>query len=159
MGWDDVSELQPPTGILFIPQVIYEHGEPWWWYVHQGSLANLPAESSGSKQEEWAKGMSIWPCKVFLFILQVIFLHTVKSYNMGPPALLLLRSKVCCGLFITRKSTSPRPGLKPQNLGPKASTLTLTPQRHVLLGQSCRKPHGAVIDGFGATVERSLIDD
>jgi hypothetical protein len=27
MGWDDVSELQPPTGLLFIPQVIYEHGE------------------------------------------------------------------------------------------------------------------------------------
>jgi hypothetical protein len=23
MGWDYVSELQPPTGLLFIPQVIH----------------------------------------------------------------------------------------------------------------------------------------
>jgi hypothetical protein len=30
MGWDNVSELQPPTGLLFFPQVMYEHGEPWW---------------------------------------------------------------------------------------------------------------------------------
>jgi hypothetical protein len=27
---DYVSELRPPVGLLFIPQVIYEHGEPWW---------------------------------------------------------------------------------------------------------------------------------
>jgi hypothetical protein len=27
MGWDYVSE---PTGLLFIPWVIYEHGQPWW---------------------------------------------------------------------------------------------------------------------------------
>jgi hypothetical protein len=27
MGWDYVSELRPPTGLLFIPQVIYEHEE------------------------------------------------------------------------------------------------------------------------------------
>jgi hypothetical protein len=26
---DHVSELWPPTDLLFIPQVIYEHGEPW----------------------------------------------------------------------------------------------------------------------------------
>jgi hypothetical protein len=26
MGRDYVSELRPPTGLLFIPQVIYEHG-------------------------------------------------------------------------------------------------------------------------------------
>jgi len=25
-----VYELRPPTGLLFIPQLIYEHGEPWW---------------------------------------------------------------------------------------------------------------------------------
>jgi hypothetical protein len=28
MGWNYVSELQPPTGLLFTPQVIYEYGEP-----------------------------------------------------------------------------------------------------------------------------------
>jgi hypothetical protein len=28
MGWDCVSELRPPTGILFIPQIMSEYGEP-----------------------------------------------------------------------------------------------------------------------------------
>jgi hypothetical protein len=28
-GGDYVSELLSPTGILFIPRVICEHGEPW----------------------------------------------------------------------------------------------------------------------------------
>jgi hypothetical protein len=30
MGWDYVSELRPPTGLLFIPQMIYDSGEPRW---------------------------------------------------------------------------------------------------------------------------------
>jgi hypothetical protein len=29
MGWDYVSELQPPVGLLFISQVICEHEEKW----------------------------------------------------------------------------------------------------------------------------------
>jgi hypothetical protein len=28
-GWEHVTVLQPPTGLLFIPPVIYEHWEPW----------------------------------------------------------------------------------------------------------------------------------
>jgi hypothetical protein len=43
---------------------MYEHGEPWWNDVdrgkllaHQSSLAIQPAVLSGSKQEEWMKGM------------------------------------------------------------------------------------------------------
>jgi hypothetical protein len=47
-------------------------------------------QQSGSKQEEWVKGMKILSCKVFLFILTSDFLHAVKSYDMGPPALLPL---------------------------------------------------------------------
>jgi hypothetical protein len=34
LGWMDggyVSELRPPTSLLFIPRVICEHGEPRWW--------------------------------------------------------------------------------------------------------------------------------
>jgi hypothetical protein len=31
LWWGEtVSELQPPVGLLFIPRVICEHGEPWW---------------------------------------------------------------------------------------------------------------------------------
>jgi hypothetical protein len=59
MGWDYVSELRPPMGILLIPQVICEHGEPWWWWcqlgdnswlIHQSSLAVLSAETSGASR-------------------------------------------------------------------------------------------------------------
>jgi hypothetical protein len=39
------------------------------WLINQGSLVIPPVESSGSKLKEWVKGMRIWPCKVFLFIL------------------------------------------------------------------------------------------
>jgi hypothetical protein len=58
MGWDYVSELLPPMGLLFIP---------WWyvnmeimvmmmpagdnsWLVHQSSLAVLPGETSGASR-------------------------------------------------------------------------------------------------------------
>jgi hypothetical protein len=37
-GWDYVSELWPPTGLLFIPQVIHENGEPWWNDIDSGKL-------------------------------------------------------------------------------------------------------------------------
>jgi hypothetical protein len=30
MAWDYVSELPPPTGIVFIPEVIYDWGGPRW---------------------------------------------------------------------------------------------------------------------------------
>jgi hypothetical protein len=54
-------------GLFFMPQVVYEHGKPQWndveeenpWLVHQSSLAILPLETSGSEEEEWAKGMRI----------------------------------------------------------------------------------------------------
>jgi hypothetical protein len=28
IGWDYVSELRPPAGLLFVPQVIYEYEIP-----------------------------------------------------------------------------------------------------------------------------------
>jgi hypothetical protein len=58
IGCDYISELWPPTGLFFIPQVIYEHGDPWrnddidrenFRLVYQNSLAFLPAEASSSK--------------------------------------------------------------------------------------------------------------
>jgi hypothetical protein len=30
IGRDYVSELLPPTGLLFIPQMIHEYGKSWW---------------------------------------------------------------------------------------------------------------------------------
>jgi hypothetical protein len=39
-GGNDISELQPPTGLLFIPNVIYEYGTPWWNDTNREKLKN-----------------------------------------------------------------------------------------------------------------------
>jgi hypothetical protein len=62
-------------------------------------LIILLAESSGSKQKEWAKGTRIWHFEVSLFIVANDFLHAVKSYDMGTTALLPLQRKVSCGFL------------------------------------------------------------
>jgi hypothetical protein len=64
MWWDYVSELRPPTSLLFISRVIHEYEETWWNDVDRGKLIR-PLELSGkptnshlvAKQEEPAKGM------------------------------------------------------------------------------------------------------
>jgi hypothetical protein len=48
MWWDYVSDLRQPTGLLFIPQVIYEHGEPWWNDIDRKKLLIRPSELSGN---------------------------------------------------------------------------------------------------------------
>jgi hypothetical protein len=42
-----LSELRPPTGLLFIFQVIHERGETWWNIIGRGKLIR-PPELSGS---------------------------------------------------------------------------------------------------------------
>jgi hypothetical protein len=37
MVWDNVSELRLPADLLFIPLVIYEHGDPWWNDIDRGN--------------------------------------------------------------------------------------------------------------------------
>jgi hypothetical protein len=58
------------------------------WFVHQSSLAILPAKSSSSKQEERGKKCWIYSFEEFLFIIPSYFLHAAKSYDMEPPAVL-----------------------------------------------------------------------
>jgi hypothetical protein len=41
MGWDDVSELWLPVGLLFIPQMMYECGEPWWNGIDRAKPKNV----------------------------------------------------------------------------------------------------------------------
>jgi hypothetical protein len=38
MAWDCVCELWPPTGLLFIPQMIYEYEEPRWNDIDRRNL-------------------------------------------------------------------------------------------------------------------------
>jgi hypothetical protein len=63
MWWDYVSVLRPPTGLLFIPQIICEYGEPQWNDIDRGKLLIRQLELSGNPtsshlvadQEELAK--------------------------------------------------------------------------------------------------------
>jgi hypothetical protein len=41
MGQDIVPELRPPTGLLFIPQMIHELGDPWWNDTDRGKTEEL----------------------------------------------------------------------------------------------------------------------
>jgi hypothetical protein len=136
MGWDYVSELRPPTGLLFIPQVIYACGEPWWNNVNRRKLLIRLQELSGNftsshlvaSMRNGRRKLWIQPREVFLFILASDFLHATKSYDAGLPALLPLRRKACCGFLSPLKNPSPRPGLNPQ----MASMLTFTPPRRLV---------------------------
>jgi hypothetical protein len=48
METDYVSELRATTSLLFISQVIYEHGEPRWNDVDRGNLAICSSQLSGN---------------------------------------------------------------------------------------------------------------
>jgi hypothetical protein len=75
------SELRPPTGLLFVLQVIYEHGETWWNYIDRGELLIRPPELSGNftsshlveNQEELAKKVLNFVGEVFLSYVEVFF--------------------------------------------------------------------------------------
>jgi hypothetical protein len=56
MMWDYVSELWPPTGLLFIPQVIYEFGELRWNDMTgnpKNSEENYPSVTLSTKNLTW----------------------------------------------------------------------------------------------------------
>jgi hypothetical protein len=54
MGWEYVFELRPVTGLFFIPQMIYESGEPWWNYIDRIKPQNLPRATLSTINLTWA---------------------------------------------------------------------------------------------------------
>jgi hypothetical protein len=56
-------------------------------------------------------------------------LHAVKSYDVGPPALLPIRKEGVLRIFIALKNPSPWPCSNPQPLSPVANKLATTPPR------------------------------
>jgi hypothetical protein len=91
------------------------------WFLRQSFLAIVPADSSGSKREEWAKWRKIWPYKVLFSYLQVISAYR-KTLRHGAFGL----KEGVLRIFIGLKNLSPRPGLNPQTLGPIANTPNIT---------------------------------
>jgi hypothetical protein len=59
MGWDCVSELRLPTGVLLIPQVIHEHGEPWWNDVDRGNFQFV--HHSSLRESYWQSHLVVKP--------------------------------------------------------------------------------------------------
>jgi hypothetical protein len=86
MGWDYVSELRPPTGQLLIPQVTYEHREPWWNDIDNGKYdsstwgpwQSYKHEHLVAKQEELAKEIMNLAFEVSLSILRSDFFACCK---------------------------------------------------------------------------------
>jgi hypothetical protein len=73
-----VSARQPPQRLLFIPHVIYEHGETSWNDVNRGklfcpSLSILPAEHLVANQEDLSKGNDGFCLQNIYFILAELF--------------------------------------------------------------------------------------
>jgi hypothetical protein len=123
---DYASELQPPTGPLFLSQVIYERREQWRNDIDRTLLIRPPKLCGSPTSSHLVANQEELGEENYEFSLRSIFVHTskwflnaLKSYDMGPTALLLLRRKVCCGLL------SPLPGLNPRIFFPMTSTLTI----------------------------------
>jgi hypothetical protein len=98
MGWDCVSELRPPTGLLLIPQVI------WTWkamveWRRQGKLLILTPELSGNptsshlvtQQEKLTErndesGLMKYLCSYFLGIFNMLCNLTTWGWRLYFPS-------------------------------------------------------------------------
>jgi hypothetical protein len=131
-----VSELLPPTGLLFIPQLIYAHVEQWGeWsrqenlFVHRSSLAILPASHLVASRRNGRRELCIRSCEVFLSIFASDFFTCRKIFRHGASGFTFSPKESVLRISIALENPSSRPGLIPRTLGLVASTLTITPPR------------------------------
>jgi hypothetical protein len=68
VGLDNVSELWPPTGLLFIPQIINGQGEPRWndidrvkWKNSEKNLSQCTLSTTNPMWTNWATDPG--PCR------------------------------------------------------------------------------------------------
>jgi hypothetical protein len=105
MGWDYVSELWPPTSLLFIPRVTCQHGGPWWWWCRLGITSDSSTRALWQPYRQrhlrqaggTDEGVRILPISIWNTSRDLQ--HAVKSYGMGPSTSLAIRRKVCCGFL------------------------------------------------------------
>jgi hypothetical protein len=137
MGWDYISDLRSTTGLLYIPQAIHEHREPWWNDIDRGKLirpselpGNLSSRVISSKQEKRTKESWIWPCEVLLFIFSkwfFTFLVLLQHWASG-----FTSKKEVMRIFIAIKNPFLRPGLNSLTFGLMADELTAKAARWVV---------------------------
>jgi hypothetical protein len=81
MGWDYVSDLQPPAGLLFIPHMIYELENAWWNDVDRGKLIRPPDLWQSYQQSHLVASISNGQAKgIMNLTLRSIFIHTCKWF-------------------------------------------------------------------------------
>jgi hypothetical protein len=97
--------------------------------IHQ-LVALVTAETrSGEEGRNLARNVREFCLQESLFIPLGFLQHSVKSYDMGPTALLTLRRMSCYRLLSPIKIHRLQPGLNLRTLGTVASTITIIPAR------------------------------
>jgi hypothetical protein len=88
MGWGYVSELRPPTGLLFIRPMICERGDPWGIDIRRGKLPIRLPELSGNptsrvvaKQNNWRRKLWIGLAKYLSEVEVTNFEEDSSSYK------------------------------------------------------------------------------
>jgi len=84
-------------------------------FVHQSSGKHTSSHLV-ENQDEHAEGNDEFSTRNIFFAHRSDFLHSVKSCDMGPTALLPLRRKACCGFVSPLKSIASA-DFEPANLG------------------------------------------
>jgi hypothetical protein len=130
--------MSPPTGLWFIHRwymSMVNHGgmistQYNSWFVHQSSLAVLPAEPFSSKVGGTDKGNYEFRLTKYLCLyFKGMFNMPWNLNEMGLTAVFPLRRKVYCGFLSPLKIHRPRPSFKPRTSLRMASTLIITPPR------------------------------
>jgi hypothetical protein len=124
--------------LLFIPRVICEHGEPWWWWCRLGITADSLTRALWQSYQQGHLGASRRNGR--------------RSENLAYQYLRYVNWSLTCRKILRHRTSSftsplkevvlqilstlqfmPRPGLNPRSIGPVASTLTTKPQGRLLL--------------------------
>jgi hypothetical protein len=137
MGWVHVSEFRPSTGLFFIPQVIYGHGESWWWWDRLGITPHSTTRTLWQCYQQrhlvqlgWMdKGVRILPIQYLRYLKGSLtcrkFLQHGTSGFTSHPKEDVLR------IFIALKNPSRRLVRNTRRLSPVAITLTTTLPRRL----------------------------
>jgi hypothetical protein len=136
IGWDYVSELRPPTGILFIRR----------WYTtmenHGGIMKKIPDSSTrviwyqagglGERTENLSLRSICGLVASEVFTCRKILRHGTSGFTSRPKEGVL---RICIAL----KNPSSRPCVNPRTLGPMVSRLTITPSTRLHLSRTIYK--------------------
>jgi hypothetical protein len=136
MGWDYVSELRPPAGLLFITRVICEHGEPWWLQCRVGITPDSYTRALWQSYQQRCLGQVGGMDERENFAYQYVrylkeYLTCRKILRHGTSGFTSHPKEGVLRIFIALKNPSPGPGLNQLPLGTVASTLTTTSPRRL----------------------------